>query len=221
MIRYFKKAQTLSEMTIMIVVVLSALAGMQVYVKRGIQAKVKSGIDFGVGLANKAIEKYDTEFNPKDHAVYTLLRCVERCEVTEYDADLADQYQQDNAGDWLTPYLLESKRKCIQSQCVEPRSHMLQDNVNSEQVLSVLASALDQQTRMYDYDTIMLGLYLPHALTSGSNQYEAYYTKRDAEYDIEQASTDNQKDATQTKESYFRSELYMQSESSFNLNDNN
>lgn len=54
LIKLKKKAQTTAEYAILIALVVAAIAGMQVYIKRGINAQVKAGVDqmsTGMGLS--------------------------------------------------------------------------------------------------------------------------------------------------------------------------
>lgn len=50
-----KKAQHLAELSLLIAVVFTAFTGMQIFVKRSLQAKAKSSIDSGITLAQKVI----------------------------------------------------------------------------------------------------------------------------------------------------------------------
>ena len=53
-----KKAQHLSEMALIFTTVMMVLGGMQLYVKRGLNAKLKKGIDLGTELAQMAVADY-------------------------------------------------------------------------------------------------------------------------------------------------------------------
>lgn len=50
------KAQYLSELAILLAIVILALTGMQSYMRRGMQAKLKAGIDAGVELGHSNLD---------------------------------------------------------------------------------------------------------------------------------------------------------------------
>jgi len=57
MLRQSRKGQSTAEYAIVIGLVIAAAVAMQVYVKRGIQAKVKGAVDFdpSTGITNSAV----------------------------------------------------------------------------------------------------------------------------------------------------------------------
>lgn len=57
MLLMMNKAQTLAEISVLLGVVVLAFTGMQVYIKRGLQARYKTSVDAAVSMAQKSAEE--------------------------------------------------------------------------------------------------------------------------------------------------------------------
>ena len=63
----YNKAQTLAEYALLITIIVAAIAGMQIYVKRGLQAKYKSFVD---GTGNMVgIKQYEPYYNQSEEII--------------------------------------------------------------------------------------------------------------------------------------------------------
>ena len=58
-----KRAQYLAEMVIVISLVVAALVGIQTYMRRGLQAKIKAGVDAGVSMAQAGVAGFVPPLN--------------------------------------------------------------------------------------------------------------------------------------------------------------
>lgn len=73
MMRKQQRGQSTAEYAIVLGVVIAALVGMQIYVKRGLNAKMKGVTDYmadnTTGLAGKQLEQYEPYYASSKHAV--------------------------------------------------------------------------------------------------------------------------------------------------------
>ena len=63
----FNKAQTLAEYALLITIIVAAIAGMQIYLKRGLQAKYKSFVDGAGQMAG--IKQYEPYYVQSEQTI--------------------------------------------------------------------------------------------------------------------------------------------------------
>lgn len=209
MIQERRKAQTLAEKAVLMSIVIAAIFSMQIYVKRGLQAKLKTGISAGVGLANEAIPEFESVFQQEDHYVYYLLRCVDDCQVQTYNQTQVEEAQRNYGNaNWYDGLIGRLQEQCIQENCVDKLSHLLKTEVGGQPVNGVLlkeyllpsvnaSGELENDEAFnddgsYNYDLIMD--YLFDVDNSGRDivQYEPYYEDSAVKYNLEQMNLEDQ-----------------------------
>lgn len=80
MLRLMRKAQSTAEYAIVIGLVIGAAVAMQIYVKRGLQAKVKDAVDFNDATAGSYGIGATTQYEP-DYMTTTDMRSTRKAEV--------------------------------------------------------------------------------------------------------------------------------------------
>lgn len=200
-----KKAQTLAEKAILTALVIAAVFSMQIYVKRGVQARIQTGVSAGVTLANKAIPDFESVFQQEDHYVYYLLRCVDDCQIQLYNQTQVEQAQIDFGPDTWYDGLTESlQAQCIQENCVDKLSHLMVGGTTGEDLREYLLPTVKADGSLeeskafnddgsYNYDLIMDTLFNRTQTVQTVQQYEPYYEDSSVKYNLEQMSLENQK----------------------------
>lgn len=205
-----KEAQTLAEKTIILAVVISAFFAMQTYIKRGVQARIKTGVSAGVNLANKAIPDFDSVFQQKDHNVYYLLRCVDDCQIQVYNMTQQAAYQEDNpdVDNWYDGLTQQMQAQCIQTKCIDKLSHLLNKRVageplSGEVLRKYLLPNVDDSGELehseafnsddsYNYRRIFEELFIAKEVVNSFEQYEPYYESSEVKYNLEQMNLETQ-----------------------------
>ncbi|MCX5693760.1 MAG: hypothetical protein NT014_01300 [Candidatus Omnitrophica bacterium] len=83
MLRQLKKGQSTAEYAIVIGLVIAAAVAMQVYVKRGIQGKMKNAVDYNDPEAAKIGIGADTQYEPNYQTTTNMKATRESKEDTE------------------------------------------------------------------------------------------------------------------------------------------
>ena len=60
--RINKRAQTTSEYAVLVAVIIAAMAGMQIYLRRGIQARLKNAADYPLSSVAFSTSQYEPEY---------------------------------------------------------------------------------------------------------------------------------------------------------------
>ena len=81
--RHIKKGQYLAEAVILIGLVVAAAVGIQTYMRRGLQAKIKNSVDAGVGMAQAGV----AGFAPPLNQTYT----VSTADLPQYEPYYTDE----------------------------------------------------------------------------------------------------------------------------------
>lgn len=205
-----KRAQYIGEMVILLAVVLAMIVGMQTYAKRGVQAKIKHGVDEGIGLANKSLSSLNLDYGRRDKLVYQILQCMNNCEEDFIDYGNLDDLTEAGAD--------SATDQCVREKCIATRE-FLKANLSYAQMDADRQLALID-SQYYDYGQLYTKWFLEEKVfgTTGT-QYEPYYSKSQAGYDMKQATRQKKEGSHIYEESFSQTQLVNEAQTGFATGD--